>query len=150
MKILGSTFLILSVTLSTNCAKKEESEASAPAAAATAENASTSSEITVENSIELLDDHIDDIRQLESAADGNGLDEIASFANTLAVIYDFTLKARLNSESYGEAAYEWDRAELDYDRLESSYNGTSDKALISAEWQELSASRARMIQLKAK
>ena len=131
-----------------SCAKDEDDNA---AQAASEQQAATSDNlaIDVENSINLLDLHIDDIRQLQDSADSVGLSEIAANANSLAVIYDFTLKAKLTKSAYSEAAYEWEKAELDYKRLLAAYNAAASAELAQA-WQAYSKSRLRMVQLKAK
>lgn len=151
MKILSrELFLTTSLALLlASCDQKadERNESDENTASAVSDDEQGQSDLRIENSSEILAAHTADLNALSSAAGDIGLDDIASNSNILATIYDFTVQQKVKQKSYGEAVFEWNKADLDYKRLELAYDEAASSELSDL-WFAYQDSRATMLEVK--
>ena len=107
----------------------------------------SSGSLNIEDSVQHLKDHTATLTSVVEAAEAAGNDAMASSGRALAATYDFTVQPKLVEGKYGDAAFEWDKADRDYLRLEAAYQGEADSSVTEA-WQAYSTSRSALIDLK--
>ncbi len=137
----------ITVIMGFSCSKNEEENRTNEEGSSQAAANDSAENVVIEDSSELLKVHTEDLNALGTTAGELALTDIQSNAKNLATIYDFTIQSKLNKALYGEAVYEWNKADLDYKRLEIAYSESANPDLAEL-WTNYQTSRATMLKLK--